>query len=506
VSSGASQVALATARAHRDAGRWPQALAVYASAVAAAPSAALCDEYAYALKDAGKYADAVTAWQHALDLGHPRPHEVELNRAVVYADHLRRDADAEAALNAALVHQPDCVPALMNLGNLHEQRGDRAAALAVYARVLGLSDAACGKDAPLKAVALARSAIIDPPASTDDPRLDALEQALDTVGGNHAVRVHVLFALGHARDRLGDADAAFDAYARGNRSLLRLHGRRYDRVHEERLTDALIAAFPMASSATDQSDIAVAAGPSPLFICGMFRSGSTLVEQVLAAHPDVVAGGEIDWFARLAAERLAPFPASVATLDDTRVGELASAYRDEVATLFPDAEGARYVTDKRPDNFQLVGLIKRLFPRARIVHTMRDPLDNGLSVFMQHLNPQVSPYACDLADIGHYYGQYRRLMAHWRDLYGDDILDYDYDAFVREPRASLQRLLAFLGLPWHEPCLDFHTLRNTVKTASYWQVRRPLYTDASGRWRRYRAHLGLMVRELNAAGVDLPTD
>jgi hypothetical protein len=123
---------------------------------------------------------------------------------------------------------------------------------------------------------------------------------------------------------------------------------------------------------------------------------------------------------------------------------------------------------------------------------------------MQHLNPQVTPYACDLADIGHYYGQYRRLMTHWRGLYGADILDFDYDAFVRDPRTSLERLLAFLGLPWHEPCLDFHTLRNTVKTASYWQVRRPLYADASGRWRRYRAHLGPLMGALSVAGVDLP--
>lgn len=495
---------LAAARGHRDARRWPEALDAYTQVLAEAPTALLWDEYAYALNEAGRHDAAVAAWAEAKRLGHPRPHEVELNRAVVFADRLRRDADAEAALVAALDARADYVPALMNLGNLHEQRGDRAAALAVYARVVAQPDAACGEHAGLKAVALARSAVIDPPAARDDARLEALRRALDAVGGDHALRVHVLFALGQCMDRLGANDDAFDAWARGNRSLLRLHGRRYDRAREERLTEALIAAFPAAPPAGAAQSGHAPDGPSPLFICGMFRSGSTLVEQLLAAHPDVVAGGEIDWFARVASERLAPFPASVAGLDDRRVHALAAEYRDRLGVLFPDAAAARYVTDKRPDNFQLVGFIKRLFPRARIVHTTRDPVDNGLSVFMQHLNPVVAPYACDLADIGHYYGQYRRLMAHWHALYAGDILDFAYDDFVADPRASLERLLGFLGLPWHEDCLRFHTLRNTVKTASYWQVRRPLYGDASGRWRRYRRHLAPLLRELAAAGVEIP--
>jgi hypothetical protein len=234
----------------------------------------------------------------------------------------------------------------------------------------------------------------------------------------------------------------------------------------------------------------------------MFRSGSTLIEQVLGAHPDLVAGGELDWFPRLAA-RLTPFPAALASLSDADASALAHAYREHLAQRFPQASGARYLSDKRPDNFLLIGLIQRLFPGARIVHTRRDPIDNGFSIYTQHLNQDVSAYASDLANIGHYYGQYRRLMAHWHASFPGLIHDFDYDAFVREPEPVLSRLLEFLGLDWNDRCLQFHGLGGAVKTASYWQVREPLHAGASGRWRPYARQLGPLRDAFARAGVAL---
>jgi hypothetical protein len=119
---------------------------------------------------------------------------------------------------------------------------------------------------------------------------------------------------------------------------------------------------------------------------------------------------------------------------------------------------------------------------------MRHPLDNVLSVYFLHLDHGMG-YALDLMDAAHHYRQYRRLMAHWKHLYGADILDFDYDTFVREPRPAVERLLAFLGLEWNEECLAFHRRSNSVKTASVWQVREPLYKRASGRWRNYARQL-----------------
>lgn len=460
-------------------------------------------ELGYLLKHSGLYQEALDAFGQALVHHVKRPEEVHLNRGVLYADHFRRDAEAEHELRAALTINPDYVPALLNLGNLHEERGEREEALACYEHVLAGPEAADPEHNQLRFEGLARSAQLRPPASLDDPLLERLRQAAETQP-NKVVRADLLFALGHSYDRLAAYDLAFDAFAKANRWLLRYAGRRYDHDSSARLTDALITAFPQADASGAEAE--TDAPPGPLFVCGMFRSGSTLIEQVLAAHPQVTAGGELNYLRRLASIELAPFPQSMITPDPARNASLAAGYRAHLTKLFPAAGQSTYITDKRPDNFLLIGLIKRLFPRSKIVHTLRHPLDTGLSVFSHHLQPQVASYSCDLADIGHYYGEYQRLMGHWKRIYSDSIFDFDYDAFVHDPEPVLRRLLDFLGLPWDQNCLDFHRRRSTVKTASYWQIRQPLHKGASGRWRNYAQHLESMRRELAKAGIELPDE
>ena len=455
-------------------------------------------ELGYLLKAEGQFEEALAAYGQALALGIKRPEEVHLNRAVIFSDHLRRDDDAEQALEAAIALAPDYVPALLNRGNLHEERGERAEALACYDRVLSGIDQLDHPHHDLCYEALARVAKLRPPESVNDPLLRQLQEAT-AAQSSKVVRANLLFALGQAYEKLEQFDLAFDAFAKANRWLSRQSGRTYDRAHSSRLTDALLGTFQ--STDTAEIDVPVVTATSPLFICGMFRSGSTLVEQVLAAHPQVTAGGELDWLRRAATGRLAPFPESMATSDPARDAALAADYHAHLTHLFPDGIGGKYITDKRPDNFMLIGLIKRLFPTAKIIHTCRRPLDTGLSVFVQHLDLRVAGYASDLGDIGHYYGQYRRLMAHWHSLYPDSIFDFDYDEFVRAPKPTLERMLGFLGLDWDDRCLEFHKLGNTVKTASYWQVRQPLSARASGRWRNYSAHLGPLRQALQEAGV-----
>lgn len=451
----------------------------------------------FMLKAEGDYDAALAAYGEALVRGVHEPQEVHLNRAVIFSDHLRQDAAAERELRAALIIDPDYVPALLNRGNLQEERGQREAALASYDRILtGRDDGRNSRRTILRGEALARVAHLRPPANADDPLLEQLKLAAADAGLNPLTRANLLFALGGALDSLALHDAAFSAFADANR-LARQTGPAYSRRKARRHTDALISAFPRPIPVDHGRS-----GQAPLFICGLFRSGSTLIEQALAAHPDITAGGEIDFLPRLVRGPLAPFPDTMRTLDEPRLAALADDYLAHLERLFPDAgsEG-RLITDKRPDNFLLIGLIKRLFPKARIIHTVRHPLDNCFSIFMQHLDQRAAGYSSDLGDLGHYYGQYRRLMAHWRECHGDSILDFDYDAFVREPRPALLRLLAFLGLAWDERCLAFHELDNTVKTASYWQVRRPLYGEASGRWRHYAAHLGPLVAALRETGL-----
>jgi len=248
-------------------------------------------------------------------------------------------------------------------------------------------------------------------------------------------------------------------------------------VTEQLLATPLPA--PLPSAAAD------AARPRPIFICGMFRSGSTLAEQLIAAAPGVEPGGELNLLPALISAELQPFPAALASASEPQLRRLADTYRQWIGNVFP---GAAYVTDKRPDNFFCIGLIKTLFPDALIVHTTRDPLDTCLSVFFLHLDHRMS-YALDLLDTGHFYRQYRTVMAHWKQLYGNAIVDFDYDAFVRAPEPTGAALFAALGLSWDPRWLEFPKGSRPIRTASTAQVREPLYRDSSGRARHYAAEL-----------------
>lgn len=454
----------------------------------------------YLLKAEARYEEALDAYAQAIAHGVERAEEAHLNRAVILTDHLRREQDAEHELMAALALSPEYIPALLNLGNLHEEHGRRDEALVCYDRILALSDAQARDYLDLRVEALARSARMRPPSTLEDPLLRRLSEAsIDAARFDHTVRANALFALGAVYERLQSFDLAFDSFARANRCLLRMSGRVYDREQASRLTDAMIEAFAQVVPVTGEQTASQSL--QPVFICGMFRSGSTLIEQVLGAHPCVTPGGELNFLLRLAAQRLAPFPQSVATMRSEQFSTFAQEYRDHLRKLFPDAADDSIITDKRPDNYLLIGFIKRLFPGAKIVHTTRHPMGNGLSIFQQHLNPRVAGYACDLADIGHHYGEYRRLMSHWKRLCPESIFDFDYDAFVRSPKETLLPLFAFLSLEWNDACLEFHRQRNAVKTASYWQVRQPLHQDATVRWRHYNAHLGSLRSALDTAGV-----
>ncbi len=428
-------------------------------------------------RQAGEYSAALASYKEALERNVAHPEEVHLNRGVIFSDYLQQHAAAERELNTALALNPGYFPALINLANLHEDLGRREQAAQVYERMLVL--------APEAAQVLARYAGLKTFTSVDDPLIGRLRRALAQPGVSAADSASVEFALGRALDACEAYDAAFDAYRSANRHSRESAGREfqdYNLALAERLVDRLIAAFPAAPQSKAAQWLT---SPDPIFVCGMFRSGSTLAEQLLAGHPQVQAGGELNFLPRAVQTRLAPFPESLASLSPGLLEALAAEYLDMLRGLFPNA--AR-VTDKRPDNFLYLGLIKRLFPSAKIIHTTRDALDNCLSMYFLHLDQSMS-YALDLMDIGHHYLQYRRLMAHWRTLFGADILDLNYDALVRDPQPVVGQMLAFLGLEWDDGCLSVPPGGRAVRTASVWQVREPVYQRSSGRARNYARQL-----------------
>ncbi len=453
--------------------------------------------FALALRDEGRPEEALRAFDEALSRGVSGPEEVRVSRAVLLTEGLRRDGEAIDEFRSIIRDYPENASARLNLATLLEEGGDREAAAQCYEQILPPDDGSIASNHEIRCEALARLCQLrrpHPPASGLLKRLEAAANGKALI--DPIVRANLNFALGRERDALGDYDRAFAAFSEANRWVRRA-GPAYDRGRIVAEIDALVNATPAA-----RGDDRVLT-PAPVFICGMFRSGSTLVEQILAAHSQVTAGGELNLLNRITDVDLRPYPQSLRTLSDERTAALADRYVDDLKRLFPPASAAgAIVTDKRPDNFLRIGLIKRLFPNAKIIHTTRHPVDNCLSIFFEHIDQSLVGYSSDLVDCGHYYGQYRRMMARWKALFRQDIFDVDYDCLVREPRDTIGSLLEFLGLPWEEGCLEFHTLKNFVKTASVWQVRQPFHTQSSGRRRHYEKHFGPLAGALKSAGVE----
>ncbi len=427
--------------------------------------------FACFLRRGGRLEEALAEHQKALDLGIDQPEEVLSNMGVIFTE-LRRDEDARAHLERSLTLAPDYIPAMYNLALLHEEFGDREQALTLFASILELNPAYYNA---LIHIAYAQT-ITDP----GDAIIRKLRRALRRLQVDALTRESLHFALAKTLDDCGRHDEAFAQYEIGNRaSAARLLP--YDSKAEENRVEEILNVFSPEWLAAREP-----VSDRPLvFITGMFRSGSTLFEQVLAAHPQVTAGGEIDHFGRAFALSGTSFPAAVAALSADGWRKLGAGYIEYIDRTFP---AGTLITNKRPDAFAWLGLLKALFPNARFVNTVRNPLDTCLSIYFQQLDGQIG-YANDLARIAHHYAQYLRLMSHWKRLFGASIFDAVYDDYVADRRPVTQALLAFLELPWHEDCLEFQRLPNRVRTASVWQVRESVYRKSSGRWRNYERQL-----------------
>lgn len=429
--------------------------------------------YAALLRRMGDHSAALKQYQRCLDDGIDEPEEVLAVMGSTLAD-LHRHEEAERAFQRALKLRPGYPPALYNYGLLHEEFGRWPEARALFEKI--------GTDSSLYAEALARLAH---GAGGDDdraPLLARIQSALASARLSEGQRESLHYAAGKLLDDAAQYAAAFAAYEQGNR-LSQKRVARYDRSEQEKRIDSLITRYPAQAG---HSSIAVSEEPL-VFICGMFRSGSTLLEQILAAHAGVVAGGELDYFpSRLTLDDLAR------GIDDAAARRLGQGY---VTYLQEHFSGGAMVTNKRPDNFHYLGLLLRLFPNARVLHTVRDPRDNALSVYFQQLASSF-PYANDLEDIAHFQRQERRLMQHWQHCYPDNLVEVAYADLVEQAQATITTALAFLGLQWDSRCLDFHEQDNRVRTASVSQVRRPLYSASVGRWRNYREQLAPYLHAL----------
>jgi tetratricopeptide (TPR) repeat protein len=329
-----------------------------------------------------------------------------------------------------------------------------------------------------------------------DAELAAMEQGLKDAAEDDDDRVHFLFALGKALEDRGDFNAAFARYAEAN-STQRMRVS-YDPVETEfkhgRIRHTFNAEF-LAASMTPPADETV-----PIFIVGLPRSGSTLLEQILASHPLVDGTAELPDLARVIAEisrRHADlrYPEAVTRLDASELRELGLMYLERTRR---HRSGRPFFTDKMPNNFSSIGLIHLILPQARIVDARRHPLDSLLGCYKQHFALGQS-FTYDLEELGEFYLEYRRIMEHWHAALPGRVLELRYEDIVREQDATTRRLLDYCGLPWDPRCLRFHETERAVHTASSAQVRQPLYDSSVNHWRNFRKQLAPLVEVIGPA-------
>jgi tetratricopeptide (TPR) repeat protein len=436
------------------------------------------------LQAVGRNGEAVTLLQRSVAINPGNaPAFNNLGLALIA---LGRFDEAQAALDRAILLKPDFVEALTNRGRISMEAGERAAALKFF-------DAALAADPESAEAHYGRSQLTS--AARGEAWASQLERAYAGRATLAPARASTLsFAMGKVYEDLGDYDAAFDAYAEGNR--LRYAQKPFDEAEDEQLLAARLGSFgaelyagrALASDVgTEPAAVQPVGQRVPILVVGMPRSGTTLIEQALASHPDVFGAGELTTLAELAATlpRAAP-PAAERPAWRERLQELGRDYR---ARLWSSGVSARYVIDKMPGNYWHLGLVPLMMPEAKIIHVRRDPLDICCSCYCTAFT-EAHEYSFDLGMLGRRYLRYHRLMEHWRAvLPAGSILEVRYEDLVADLEREVRRMLAHIALPWHEGCLDFHQNRRAVRTASVMQVRQRLYSGSIGRWQRFARQL-----------------
>jgi tetratricopeptide (TPR) repeat protein len=452
-------------------GHLDAALASYRRALAITPDFAEAhNNLGNALRNLGELTEAEASYRRAVQIN-PQFAAAYCNLGIA----LRlqgRTALAQLACRHALEIEPRSATALTVLAEASADRGEFADAEALYRRAIAIEP-----ESPEAWAALARLRTM----TRDDA--DWLAQAQRILAQPLPPRREIClrYAIGKYFDDVRDFEAAFSNFRRAN-ELTKSRRAPYDAARLTETVDRIIGTYDHAWMHRPRE--AAIESARPIFIVGMLRSGTTLAEQILASHLAVFGAGELTfWSAASAARHVMP----------TKLAQ------DYLRVLHALSADALRVTDKMPTNFAHLGLIHAALPNARIIHMQRNPLDTCLSIYFQHFETTVS-YANDLQDLAHYYGEYRRVMQHWRStIPGNSILDVPYEGLVEDHEAWSRKMLEFVGLPWDARCLDFHRTARTVITASKWQVRQKVQNTSVGRWRNYERFIGPL---LSATALD----
>ena len=460
----------------------------------------------------GKFEQAIAACKKAISLN-PDNQDAHYNLGVALSDNSEPKKAAEC-YRYILRLNPDHSLAWNNLGAALEKMGDQTAALEAYEKAVDIDPTNAEAQNNLGAIysQLGRldearqhfeAAIESQPEFIsphynlsslktyvpNDPHLTTLESlSFKPPKQEHDSHIRYYFALGKAREDIGQYDRAFDAYAEGNR--LKRVQLQYDENRACEMIDSIIQLFNSNFFKLRKKSI-LKCDKIPVFIVGMPRSGTTLIEQILSSHADVFGADELPDLGQVinyapGSDTQQLFPGHVPGLSAEDFQALAESYIERVWQRSPDSI---CITDKMPTNFFYIGMIYLMFPNAKIIHSMRDPMDTCLSCYTRLFNMTMD-FAYSLEDLGRYFNRYMKLMQHWRDVLPENtFLDVHYEDMVIDNEKQTRRMLEYIGLSWDDACLEFYKNKRPVKTASIAQVRQPIYHSSIGHWERFGAKL-----------------
>ena len=494
-----------------DQGRLDEAAACFRQALSLKPDYA---EAQYNLgktfTDQGRLYEAIASYLQTLTLK-PDYTEANYNLGKIFTDQGRLD-EAAACYRRALSLKPDYAEAYNNLGGILKVQGKLDEAIACFRRALSVKPDSAEMHYNLgvifreagklnDAIACYRKALsLKPDYAAAFKDLTSVVQYTEADDVVHAMedlynkkedmpdadRIALGFALGKIFEDLRDYDRAFTFILEAN--LLKRGSFEYSIQNEQdffsRIKKTFSPDFFASRHGSGYQD------GTPVFIVGMPRSGTTLVEQILASHPLVFGAGELPILTGLANDIRAggatgPFPECLLDLEGDAFTKMGSDYMKKIREYSKDAP---YITDKMPYNFLYVGFIKTILPHAKVIHCKRNPMDTCLSLYKNYFK-ELHGYAYDMVELGRYYNLYQDLMAHWEKVLPGFMYTIRYEEVVSDQQSQTKSLLDYCGLPWDEDCLAFHKTERKVSTASLAQVRRPLYKDSVELWKRYEKQL-----------------
>lgn len=467
--------------------RFSEAIDYYQQVIFEAPTFAMAHfNLSYSLIQMGKIEQGKASCMKALEIA---PDLVQakdyLGQILIIKGEL---IQAEAVYNELIAANPKNISALYSLGNIYKSQGKLESASSIYQKVITIQ--------PEYSQAHFTYASIHKYLDQTDPHIALMLQQYQKSNISIESKIHFSFALAKAFEDIKDYKQAFKYLSNGNR--LRFERFNYSIEPDAQFIKNIINKFSREN--IEGLNIEAQSSKKPIFIVGMPRSGTSLVEKIIATHSQVHGAGELDYLFRLGTTQFLNQSTNflfndLSSYDKQKFEVVGQTYLKQINQLNDEQN---HITDKFPFNMLFIGLIKIAFPNAKIIHCVREAKDNCLSIFKKNFTTDNYRFAYNLKTLGQYHKLYQELMKHWHETFPDSIYDISYESLTANPDIEIKKLIKTCDLAWEDDCLNFDKSKAIVKTASAYQVRQPMYISSVGLWEHYQEFLEPLISELNA--------